>query len=121
MNKLQTAVLITALSACTSTRALVALNTVDATLFACDATQTYSASGGGQWMNGLHEGNPLQGSTPSTERIYGLMVANVIINAAISVAPVPEWLRFAALGGIGLHVANTVNNNREFVGNRCGL
>jgi hypothetical protein len=109
------------LSGCTANRAIGALNVADAALFACDATQTYSTSDGGKWDKGTHEGNPLQGMAPSGERIYGLMAANIIINAAITVLPVPKWIRIGALGGIGLHVANTVNNNREFVGNRCGV
>ena len=108
------------LGGCTANRAMVALNVTDAALFACDATQTYTASHGGMWSGGLREGDPVQGSAPSGERIYGLMAANIIINAAITALPVPKWMRIGALGGIGIHVANTVNNNREYV-SHCGL
>lgn len=108
------------LTGCTANRAIGVLTVADTALFACDATQTYTASNGGSWNNGLTEGDAVQGNAPSGGRMYGLMALNVGVAAAIAVAPIPKWIRITALTVIGLHVANTVNNNRRYVGG-CGL
>lgn len=105
---------------CTANRAIGALTLADTALFACDAHQTDMASNGGAWGNGLAEADPVQGSAPSSDRMYGLMALNIGVAAAIAVAPIPKWARIAALTVIGLHVASTVNNNRHYVGG-CGL
>lgn len=92
----------------------------DTALFGCDAQQTYAASNGGTWDKGTAEADPVQGSHPSGTRIYGLMVVNVMVASAVAVSPLPKWIKVATLGIIGLHVANTVHNNLQFV-KGCGL
>lgn len=101
---------------CTANRAIGALMLADTALFACDAHQTDVASNGGAWGNGLAEADPVQGSAPSSDRIYELMALNIGVAAAIAVAPIPKWVRITALTLIGLHITNTVNNNRRYVG-----
>ena len=107
-----------AMMSCTPT--IRTLAAVDVALFACDATQTYSASGHGSWDNGLHEGDPINGTKPSTSRIYGLMAINIAVASAIVIAPLPDWAKAFALVAIGANVAHTVNNNREYV-DSCGF
>jgi hypothetical protein len=110
-----------ALTGCASgPRVIGLLAAADVALFACDATQTYAASDGGKWHNGLHEADPLQGPAPSTERIYVLMTLNAAVAIAIAVSPIPLWARAATLSIIGLRVAVGVHSNQRYVSG-CGL
>ncbi|CAN5177422.1 hypothetical protein BH11MYX1_BH11MYX1_04350 [soil metagenome] len=100
--------------------AVYGLATVDTLLFACDATQTYTASNGGAWDGGVHEGDPVQGRAPSGARMYGLMAINIGVAVAVTALPIPDWAKASALGMIGANVTRGVLRNSRYA-TGCGL
>lgn len=92
----------------------------DAALFACDATQTYVASGGGAWKGMVREADPLLGSAPSPLTMYGVMALNIGVAVAITAAPLPDWAKMTALAVVGARVTRTVVSNHEY-GGTCGI
>ncbi len=100
--------------------AVYGLAAVDTLLFACDATQTYTASNGGAWDGAVHEADPVQGMAPSGARMYGLMAINIGVAVAVTALPIPDWAKASALGVIGANVTRGVVRNNRYA-TRCGL
>jgi hypothetical protein len=111
----------TALAACaTPTGGIRAAAAIDAAMFACDYAQTMAVSHGGRWDVMEHEADPLLGREPSAARLTAGLVTNLAITAVAAFAPVPTWMRGAALGVIAGDEAHTVASNWQYEPS-CGL